>query len=81
METKRDNEQAELTDREIEIAALVANGYSNRRIAQKLGIRENTVKAHLTTIMRKLDVMNRTGAGVWIYQNRPELIISDSEEG
>lgn len=51
-----------LTQRESEILALVVNGLSNRAIAAKLIIGEETVKTHLSSIYRKLGVSDRTGA-------------------
>jgi two-component system NarL family response regulator len=48
-----------LTQREQQIAALVANGASNKLIARQLSITERTVKAHLTEIFRKLGVADR----------------------
>jgi DNA-binding CsgD family transcriptional regulator len=42
-----------LTPREIEIARLIGQGASNKRIARQLSITERTVKAHLTMIFRK----------------------------
>ena len=48
-----------LTQREQQIAALVANGASNKVIARQLAITERTVKAHLTEIFRKLGVADR----------------------
>lgn len=50
---------AYLTQREQEIAALVAHGGSNKQIARRLAITERTVKAHLTEIFRKLGVADR----------------------
>ncbi len=52
----------ELTNREKEILSLVAKGSSNQDIAQKLYIREVTVKTHLNNIFKKLNVTNRTQA-------------------
>lgn len=49
-----------LTMREHEIAALVAKGYSNRRIAEATGIQEQSVKNLVSTIIRKLQCENRT---------------------
>jgi DNA-binding NarL/FixJ family response regulator len=49
----------ELTPREKEVAILVGQGECNKRIAQCLEISEQTVKAHLTTIFRKLNVTDR----------------------
>lgn len=51
-----------LTDRELEILDLVAHGLSNGRIAKQLWVTTTTVKFHLTSIYRKLEVSNRTEA-------------------
>ncbi len=51
-----------LTQRESEILSLVVNGLSNRGIATKLVIGDETVKTHLSSIYRKLGVSDRTGA-------------------
>jgi DNA-binding NarL/FixJ family response regulator len=48
-----------LTERETEIAAYVAQGASNKRIASTLGITERTVKAHLSTVYKKTGVGDR----------------------
>ena len=50
---------AVLTPREIEIARLIGQGASNKRIARQLSITERTVKAHLTMIFRKTGVDDR----------------------
>ena len=50
---------AVLTPREIEIARLIGQGASNKRIARQLSITERTVKAHLTMIFRKTGVEDR----------------------
>jgi two-component system, NarL family, nitrate/nitrite response regulator NarL len=49
-----------LTPRESEIAKLISQGVSNKRIARHLAIAEQTVKGHLTAIFRKFGVMDRT---------------------
>ena len=51
-----------LTQRERDLLQLVAAGLSNRAIAQKMSISENTVKYHMRNILQKLDVQNRTEA-------------------
>lgn len=51
-----------LTSREKEVLQLVANGANNQEIAEKLVVREVTVKTHLNSIFKKLNVSNRTQA-------------------
>jgi DNA-binding NarL/FixJ family response regulator len=51
-----------LTQREVELLRLVAEGMSNKAIAQTLSISEDTVKYHIRNILRKLGVQNRTEA-------------------
>ena len=58
-----------LTGREVEILRLVAEGYSNRRLAELLSVSEPTVKFHLTNVYRKLGVGNRTEASRWAQRN------------
>jgi DNA-binding NarL/FixJ family response regulator len=63
------DESVELTRREREILALVAEGHSNRELARMLWVTEQTVKFHLSNIYRKLDVANRTEASRWAHRN------------
>jgi DNA-binding NarL/FixJ family response regulator len=58
-----------LSGREIEILDLVARGNSNKLIARRLGISDQTVKNHITTILRKLEVNDRTEAVVFALRN------------
>ena len=53
-----------LSPRETEILRLIAEGNSNKRIAYTLGIGEQTIKNHITSIMRKLNANDRTHAVV-----------------
>jgi DNA-binding NarL/FixJ family response regulator len=53
-----------LTPRELEVLALLAEGLSNRRVASRLGISENTVKFHVNALLEKLDADSRTEAVV-----------------
>ena len=53
-----------LTERELEVISLVAEGHSNKLIAAQLNICERTVKNHLTFIMTKLRASDRTHAVV-----------------
>lgn len=54
-----------LSPREMEILRLVTKGMSNKEIAYQLGISHQTVKNHMTSILRKLDVDDRTQAAVY----------------
>ena len=59
-----DDEPADepLTPRELEVLALMAEGLSNKRIAARLGISDQTVKFHVASIGGKLNAVNRTDA-------------------
>jgi DNA-binding NarL/FixJ family response regulator len=51
-----------LTDRETEILRLMAGGYSNKEIANSLDVAEGTVKNHVSNILSKMGVRDRTRA-------------------
>jgi len=53
-----------LTPRELEILSYVARGYINKKATHKLGVSEQTVKNHMTSVLRKLDANDRTQAVV-----------------
>jgi DNA-binding NarL/FixJ family response regulator len=55
---------ANLSPQQMRVLGLVAEGLLNKQIADRLGVQERTVKAHLTAIFERLDVRNRTQAGV-----------------
>ncbi|MGB0402809.1 MAG: response regulator [Salibacteraceae bacterium] len=55
------SELADLTEREIEILKLIAEGFSNKEVGDKLFISHRTVDTHRTNLMRKLDVHNIAG--------------------
>jgi two-component system nitrate/nitrite response regulator NarL len=61
---RADPSLAELTQREGDILCLLAEGQSNKAIARYLDIREDTVKKHVQSIMRKLEVKSRVEAAV-----------------
>ena len=65
-----------LTDREIELLRLVAEGMSNKAIAQKLSVSQNTVKYHMHNIIQQLGVQNRTEAAT--HAIRAGLFDADS---
>jgi DNA-binding NarL/FixJ family response regulator len=53
-----------ISSRELEVISLVAGGAGNKEIAKKLGIREQTVKNHLASIMHKLGLKSRLEVGL-----------------
>ncbi len=59
---------AELTERELDVLKLIANGLSNTQIAAKLVISENTVKGHVSNILSKLHLADRTQVAVYAWQ-------------
>jgi len=58
----------ELTEREMEVLKLIANGYSNQKIADQLVISVGTVKGHVSNILGKLHLADRTQAAVYAWQ-------------
>jgi len=60
----------QLTDRESEILALVAQGLPNKLIARRLAISERTVKGHLTRVFERIGVTDRTQAALWARDHR-----------
>jgi NarL family two-component system response regulator LiaR len=58
----------ELTEREHEILLLMAKGHSNQELANELFIAVKTVKTHVSNILSKLDVQDRTQAVVYAFQ-------------
>jgi DNA-binding NarL/FixJ family response regulator len=67
---------AELSERELEVLGLVAEGLPNKLIARRLEIAEKTVKAHLTSVFAAIGVSDRTQAALWA---REHGIGADSE--
>lgn len=59
-----------LTEREREVLQLLAQGLSNKAIAQKLYVSIRTVEGHLANLYGKLQVKSRTEAALWALQNR-----------
>jgi len=55
---------AALTPQQFRVLAMVADGRLNKQIADELNIQERTVKAHMSEIFHKLEVRNRTQAGI-----------------
>lgn len=59
------NNPSALTAREQQVLRLIANGFSNKTIAQELAVSENTVKVYVQKILRKLGMHSRVQAAVW----------------
>lgn len=59
---------ADLTERELDVLKLIANGLSNSQIAGELVISENTVKGHVSNILSKLHLADRTQVAVYAWQ-------------
>ena len=59
-----------LTARELEVLKALARGMSNREIAAELGVAEKTVKTHVSSILRKLQVADRTQAALYAVRER-----------
>jgi NarL family two-component system response regulator LiaR len=62
------NPFTELSDREMEVLRLIAAGSSNAEIAEKLVISEKTVKGHVSNILSKLHLADRTQAAVYAWR-------------
>ncbi len=62
------NPYSELTNREMEVLRLIAAGMSNSRIAKELVVSEYTVKGHVSNILSKLHLADRTQAAVYAWQ-------------
>jgi NarL family two-component system response regulator LiaR len=72
-EKNRPSLKEPLTEREKEVLILIAQGLSNRKIAESLTISHTTVRFHVTNILTKLRLDNRTQAA--LYAIREELVI------
>lgn len=63
--TGRGPEAGSLTEREVEVLRLVAQGQANREVAERLAISEATVRTHMSSILAKLKVSSRTQAALY----------------
>jgi DNA-binding NarL/FixJ family response regulator len=60
---------SDLTDRELEVLSLIADGLSNREIAEKIFISQKTVKTHVSSILSKLHLADRTQAAIYALKH------------
>jgi len=67
-EPDRKNLFTELTHREVEVLTLIARGFTNQKIADELVISIGTVKGHVSNILNKLHLADRTQAAVYAWQ-------------
>ena len=58
-----------MTPRERDVLRLLAEGLTNREIAERLVVSEHTVHRHVTNILRKLDLSSRTAAAIYAVRS------------
>lgn len=66
--TSFDPDQYNLTEKEMELIELVAEGFNNREIAERSYLSEGTVRNYLSTILEKLELRDRTQLAVFYYR-------------
>lgn len=68
--SKRDDDRlyTQLTSREMEILKLIADGFNNHQLSEHLVISEHTVKGHVSNILSKLHLVDRTQAAVYAWK-------------
>jgi DNA-binding NarL/FixJ family response regulator len=69
LRARAERPETQLSDRELDVLRCVAEGLPNKLVAQRLGISEKTVKAHLTRIFQQLGVTDRTQAALWAKEH------------
>lgn len=68
-EANNDFQANRLTDREMDVLRCVAKGYSNKQIASVLSVSPTTVRTHISNLLRKLSLENRTQLALYARQN------------
>ena len=68
-----------LTEREVEVLKLVAKGYSNEEIADALVVSERTARGHVSSILSKLHLANRTQAALYALREGLASLDSDAD--
>jgi len=69
--TERAGTEPRLTDRELQVAELVAEGLTNQAIARRLSVAPRTAEAHVENIRRKLQVRSRAQIAAWVTRHQP----------
>lgn len=75
--SNKEKELDSLTPRELEVLELLTKGLSNKDIAQTLIVAEKTVKTHVSSILSKLDLTDRTQAALFaapLFQNKGQMV-------
>lgn len=75
------NKISSLTPQQLKVLSMIADGKLNKQIAYELNIQETTIKHHVSAILRKLDVINRTLAGIMYKQLQVEDSAQRAVEG
>ncbi len=78
--TDRRRLTSRLTERELQVLGLIAEGLTNREVAGRLSITEGTVKLHTNSLFRKLGVTNRLQATLVFQRERPEGVGDQAKE-
>ncbi|WP_251357864.1 response regulator transcription factor [Kangiella sp. TOML190] len=60
----------QLTPQQLKVLALIADGMLNKQMAYELGVQESTIKQHVSAILKKLNLVNRTQAGIFYKQQQ-----------
>lgn len=78
-----DRAESEITESEWKVVRLVAEGMSNKEIATKLYLTEGSVRNYLSSILRKLDLRDRTQLAIWAVQTgalRKEVFVEEKDK-
>ena len=68
-EEEPDSMQQDLTPRELDVLQCIAQGMSNKQVAQKLSVSTTTVRSHVSSMIRKLNMENRTQLAIYAREN------------
>ena len=66
---KFDSSAFDLTTKEMDLIELIADGLSNKEIAERLYLSEGTVRNYLSSVLEKLELRDRTQLAVFYYKN------------